>query len=214
MFPNSDRGNNRPFFNKNRRPKFNIPLNEYIRARTLRVIDQHGENLGEMTKEDALKLARESDLDLYVVTEKADVPVARILDYGKYKFEQNKKEKSAKKTHGSEYKEIKMGYNIGVGDYQTRIDHSKKFLDKGIRVKLNITLKGREVQHSALAKKLAERFVDDLMDHGTAEGIPDKMIGRSIIVYIIPGADKQRIKKRTDQQKNAENNSTLQNPSS
>lgn len=209
MYPNSDKGNKPQF--RSRRPKIYIPLNEHIRARTLRVIDHNGNNLGEISKDEALRLAREAELDLFVVTENADVPVARILDYGKYKFEQNKKQKSAKKKSSSEYKEIKMGYNIDVGDYNTRIEHSKKFLAKGIRVKLNITLKGREMQHSALAKKLAERFVDDLMDFGTAEGIPDKMMGRSIIVYIVPGADKQRIKKRNEQLKNAENTSTLEN---
>lgn len=205
MFHYQDKGNKPQF--KSKRPKIYIPLNEYIRARTLRVIDQNGNNLGEITKDEALRLAREADLDLFVVTEKADVPVARILDYGKYKFEQNKKEKHNKKK-SSDYKEIKMGYNIDIGDYNTRLEHSKKFLTKQIRVKLNITLKGREIQHSGLAIKLAHRFIDDLIEYGTAENLPDKMIGRSIIVYIIPGADKVKLKKKKEQE-DAKNDSTL-----
>lgn len=182
-----------------RRPKVFIPLNENIRAKRLRVIDQNGENLGEMPTFEALNRARSVDLDLFVVSEKADVPVARIVDYGKYKFEQNKKEKGQKKKqHGGDCKELKMHYNIGIGDYNTRINQAKKFLEKALRVKLNITLRGREIQHANLAKALADRFLEDLMDFGTADGIPNKMIGKSIIIYIIPGPDKQRIKRRQE----------------
>ncbi len=89
-----------------------------------------------------------------------------------------------------------MGYNIAIGDYTTRVEHSKEFLSKGKKVKLNITLKGREIQHSRLAKDLASKFINDLIEYGTAEGVPDKMTGRSIIVFINPGADKVLIKKR------------------
>ena len=182
-----------------RRPRINIPLNEHIRARTLRVIDENGVNLGEITKEEALRLAKEAGLDLYVVSETADNPIARILDYGKYKFELSKKEKSTKKQSGGDYKEIKMGYNIDVGDYNTRVNHSKKFLGMGKRVKLNITLKGREVQHADRARQLAERFLNDVMDEGVGDPVPQRMTGRSIIVYIIPGPDKVRIKKRKEE---------------
>lgn len=185
---------------KPRRPRINIPLNEHIRFRTLRVIDQNGENLGEMDTDKALSLAREAGLDLYVVSDKAEKPIARILDYGKYKFEQSKKEKHTKKQSGGDYKEIKMGFNIDVGDYNTRVNHSKKFLDQGKRVKLNITLKGREMQHADRAKQLAERFLNDLMDHGLGDPVPDRMTGRSLIVYIVPGPDKNRIKKRKEEQ--------------
>jgi len=200
-------------FTRNRRPKLNIPLNDNIRARTLRVIDQEGNNLGEITRDEALRLAREAGLDLFVVSDKSDVPVARIVDYGKYKFEQSKKDKGSKKKQSGEAKEIKMGYNIGIGDYNTRIKHSKEFLDKGKRVKLNITLKGREIQHSELAKKLALRFIDDLMDHGTAEAVPERMVGRSYIVYIVPGADKVRVKKRKELLEMQEQEQNAKNPS-
>jgi len=203
---------------RNRRPRVNIPINEHIRARVLRVIDQDGNNLGEMSKESALKLAQEAELDLFVVSDKTDVPIARIVDYGKYKFQQSKKEKTGKKKQNNETKEIKMSYNIDIGDYNTRVNQSIKFLEKDKRVKLNITLRGREIQHVDLAKSLAARFIDDMIEYGTADGGPDKMMGRSVIIYINPGADKAKIKKKQqelkllEEQENAKNSSELQNP--
>jgi translation initiation factor IF-3 len=191
---------------RSKRPKVNVPLNEYIRAKVLQVINERGENLGEMSKEEALAAAREAGLDLFVISDKAEIPVAKILDYGKYKFEQNKKEKHKKKHSAGELKEIKMHYNIDIGDYNTRLQQAKKFLEKGKRVKLNITLRGREVQHSALAIGLSERFLNDLMREGHAEHAPDKIMGKSVIALIIPGPDKERIKKY-----NAENNPELKN---
>jgi translation initiation factor IF-3 len=185
---------------KPRRPRINIPLNEHIRAKLLQVIDQDGNNLGKISKDEALRLAKAAELDLFVVSDKTDVPIAKILDYGKYKFEQSKKDKSTKKKQGSDYKEVKMGYNIAIGDYNTRLKRAKEFLDKGKKVKLNITLKGREMQHLNRAKDMARKFIDDVMDHGTGEPIPDRIAGRSIIVFILPGADKQKIKLRQEQE--------------
>lgn len=188
-----------------RKPRVYIPLNEDIRAKRLRVIDEKGENLGEISKDEALEKARSVGLDLFVVSEKAEIPIAKILDYGKYKFEQSKKEKHQKKKQGgNDYKEIKMRYNIDIGDYNTRLGQAKKFLEKNLKVKLNITLRGREIQHSYLAKELSDRFLNDLMDMGHAESIPDKVSGRSIIIFILPGADKARIKKRTEELRLAE----------
>ncbi len=210
--------NRKPSFSPKRPYRPNIPLNENIRARRLRVIDHNGNNLGEISRDEALDLARAAELDLFVVSDKTDIPVARILDYGKYKFEQNKKDKGHKKTTAGSFKEIKMGYNIAIGDYNTRVEHSKKFLEKGHKVKLNITLKGREVQHVQLAKDLAQRFVDDLIEYGTSEPIPDRMVGRSIILFVNPGADKVKLKKRQQEQElreaeaNAKDNTQLENP--
>lgn len=204
---------------RTRRPRINIPLNEHIRAKKLQVIDHEGNHLGEISKDEALRIAKDAELDLYVVSDKGDVPIAKILDYGKYKFEQSKKDKGTKKKQtGSDSKEIKMGYNIDIGDYNTRVSRAKGFLDKGKRVKLNITLRGREIQHSKLAKELALKFIEDVMEHGTADSIPDKMSGRSVIVYIVPGADKTRIKKKQEELKrleeeeaNAKDTTQLQN---
>lgn len=209
-FGRGPRGKGKP---RGRRPRINIPINEHIRARTLRVIDAEGNNLGEISKEEALEKAQEAGLDLFVVSDKGDVPIARIVDYGKYKFEQSKKEKSQKKKQSGDHKEIKMRYNIDIGDYNTRLKHSKKFLEQGKKVKLNITLRGREMQHVDLAKNLAQRFVKDLMHEGHADSaIPNKMQGRSLILFVSPGADKALIKKTEEQEKqkdDAENSSQL-----
>ena len=97
-----------------------------------------------------------------------------------------------------------MRYNIDIGDYNTRLGHAKKFLDKGKRVKLNITLRGREMQHKHLAYELAERFLKDLVHDGHSEGDIGKMTGRSMIVFIIPGADKNRLKQLEKEQKEQE----------
>ncbi len=205
-------GGGKRFFKGRRPPRLNIPLNEHIRAKVLRVIDHNGDNLGDISKDEALRRAKEVGLDLFVVSDKGDVPIAKIIDYGKYKFQQSKKEKTTKKNTSGDYKEIKMRYNIDIGDYNTRVQHSKKFLEKGKRVKLNITLRGREIQHSHLAKELANRFLNDLAEFGAADGVPGKMTGRSIIVFILPGADKQRLKKLEEKkalEENAEDNTEL-----
>jgi len=205
----------RPPFRGPRKGKPNIPLNEGIRAHTLRVIDEEGNNLGEMSRDAAIARAQELGLDVYVVNDKGDMPIAKILDYGKYKYEQSKKEKGQKKNSGGELKEIKMHYNIGIGDYNTRLKQTKDFLAKAKNVKLNITLRGREMQHSELAKKLAERFLEDLMHEGHADtGVPDRMQGRSIILFIHPGPDKVRVKRAKEKKEleDAANNAELQNP--
>ncbi len=170
------------------------------------MIDDEGNNLGEMSKYDALDLARSKQLDLFVISEKSEVPIAKILDYGKHKFEQSKKEKGQKKKQGgNDFKEIKMRINIDIGDYNTRLNHSKKFLEKGKRVKLNITLRGREMQHKDLAKDLARRFINDLACDGHPDGPIDKLTGRSLVAYVIPGADKAKVKKMEQDKKDAEN---------
>ncbi len=207
----------RPPYNRGggRRGKPNIPLNEGIRAHTLRVIDEEGTNLGEMNRDDALKRAQEVGLDIYVINEKTEPPIAKIMDYGKYKYELSKKEKGQKKNTGGELKEIKMHYNIGIGDYNTRLKQSKDFLAKGKNVKLNITLRGREMQHSELAKKLAEKYLDDLMLEGHSDsGVPSRMQGRSIILFVHPGPDKVRVKKAKEKKEleDAANDAELQNP--
>ena len=201
---------------RGRRPRVNFLLNENIRYQKLQVIVGEGDNLGVLPTKEALQIAEEKELDLFIISEKPEIPIAKIMDYGKYKFEQSKKEKTQKKNSATnETKEIKMRYNIDIGDYNTRLNHAKKFLGQGKRVKLNITLRGREMQHKNLAKDLGERFLNDLMNEGYADGVPDRMMGRSIIVYIQPGPDKARIKKAEEEKKreeeNAEDGSELQN---
>lgn len=195
-----------------RRPDFHL-LNEQIRARTLQVIDHNGDNLGNISKDEALRIAKDAGLDLFIVTEKADIPIAKILDYGKYKFEKNKKEKGTKKKKsGSDYKEIKMRYNIDIGDYNTKLNHSIKFIEKGKKIKLNITLRGREIQHGNLAVEMAKRFLDDVCEIGHTD-TPDRirLTGRSVILFIHPGPDKERVRiKKEKEEKDAEDNPELE----
>lgn len=185
-----------------------MPLNDNIRFRELRVIDHNGDNLGVISKDEALRIAKEASLDLFVIAEKADIPVAKILDYGKYKFQKEKEEKQSKKKKqaGVDVKEIKMRYNIDIGDYNTRLKQAKKFLEAEKKVKLNVMLRGREIQHSNLAEGLADRFLNDLMELGHTD-MPIKLQGRSVIVYISPGPDKTRIKKAKEELEAQENQS-------
>ncbi len=178
----------------------------------MQVVDQEGVNHGELSKADAIKMAQEAGLDLFIISKNTPVPIAKILDYGKHKFQEEKKTKLTKKKQSNlgEVKELKMGINIDIGDYNTRHKHAVKFLELQKKVKLNIMLKGREMQHKDRAIDLANRFLNDLMDIGHTDA-PIKMVGRSCVIYIHPGPDKARIKKRKEeeQQKDAENGSEL-----
>lgn len=131
-------------------------------------------------------MAREKDLDLVIMSFDSTPLVVRLVDFGKFKFEAEKKAREAKKKqHVVEVKEVKMGIRIDDHDYQTKLAHAKKFLDEGNKVKSTIRLKGRETQHANLAFDLARRFVVDLQDHGTLEG-DIRMEGRSLTINVSP----------------------------
>lgn len=136
---------------------------------------------------DALALAKEKDLDLVIVSPGQEPPVAKILDYGKYRYEVEKRAKEArKKQKSAEIKEIKIRYKIDVHDYNVRIKNIKKFLAEGNKVKITVMLRGREMQHSKLAYELAERFLEDLKD--TTFTLERKPIleGRNVITIVAP----------------------------
>ena len=147
-----------------RRIQRDLPkINERIRFPEIRVIDSDGSQLGIITPKAALKVARERELDLVLVSETAKPPVCRIMDYGKYKFEQEKKAREAKKKqHTADVKEVKMRYKISEHDYQVRVNQAKRFLKSGDKVKATITFRGREIQHSNLAQDLLDRMATDL----------------------------------------------------
>jgi translation initiation factor IF-3 len=129
----------------------------------VRVVDADGSQLGVITREAALEVAKDRELDLVLVSEKADPPVCRIMDYGKYKFEQEKKAKEAKKkSHQTEVKEVKMRYKIDQHDYDVRIGQASRFLKSGDKVKCTVIFRGREIQHTALAEVLLMRMAKDL----------------------------------------------------
>lgn len=176
----------RPRFDR-RAPVRELPnINERISYPNLRVVDADGSQLGVISREQALEVARERELDLVLVSEKADPPVCRVMDYGKYKFEQEKKAKEAKKkSHQTEVKEVKMRYKIDSHDYQVRIGQAVRFLKSGDKVKCTVIFRGREIQHTALAEQLLFRMAKDLEENAEIQQ-PPKREGRNMIMFLSP----------------------------
>jgi translation initiation factor IF-3 len=169
------------------RPTRDLPtINERIRFPKIRVIDSDNSQLGIMTPREALQLAEEKELDLVLVTDKADPPVCRIIDYGKFKFEQEKKAKEAKKKqHTVEVKEVKMRYKIEKHDYDVRINQAKRFLQDGDKVKATVMFRGREIQHSDMARDLLSRLANDLQEFAEVQQFP-KQEGRNMMMLLAP----------------------------
>ena len=162
------------------------PINRRIRYPKVRVIDKDGEQLGILALEEALKIAEEKGLDLFLVSDKSDPPVCRILDYGKYKYEQERREKQAKKNQRTaDVKEVKMRYKIEEHDYNVRIRNAQRFLKSGDKVKATITFRGREIQHANLAEQLLKRMAKDLEEVGEVQQAP-KREGRNMMMLISP----------------------------
>lgn len=151
------------------------------------MIDDEGNNYGVVQTSKAIKMADEKGLDLVVVSPNQSPPVAKIMDYGKYKYEADKRAKEAKKKQKVvDVKEVKVRYKIDTHDYQVRIKSIKKFLAQGDKVKIVVMLRGREVQHSNLAFDLANRFLTDLEDvQKTIEKKPG-LDGRNVITILAP----------------------------
>jgi translation initiation factor IF-3 len=170
-----------------RRPQRDLPkINERIRFPEIRVIDNDGSQLGILTPEEALKVAEEQELDLVLVSETASPPVCRIMDYGKYKFEQEKKAREAKKKqHTADVKEVKMRYKIDEHDYQVRVNQAQRFLKAGDKVKATITFRGREIQHAHLAEELLQRMANDLQNEAEIQQAP-KREGRNMMMFLSP----------------------------
>jgi translation initiation factor IF-3 len=170
-----------------RRTTRDLPqINERIRFPEIRVIDSDGSQLGIITPADALRVAEEKELDLVLVSETASPPVCRIMDYGKYKFEQEKKAREAKKKqHTADIKEVKMRYKIDEHDYNVRVNQAQRFLKAGDKVKATITFRGREIQHSNLAEELLARMAKDLEDVAEVQQAPKKE-GRNMMMMLSP----------------------------
>ena len=161
-------------------------INERIRFPKIRVIDTDGAQLGIITPQEALRIAEEKELDLVLVSDKADPPVCHIMDYGKYKFEQEKKAREArKKQHTADVKEVKMRYKIEDHDYQVRVNQAVRFLKDGDKVKATITFRGREIQHSDLAEDLLKRMATDLEELAEVQQAP-KREGRNMMMLLSP----------------------------
>ncbi|NBD16788.1 MAG: translation initiation factor IF-3 [Cyanobacteria bacterium] len=172
---------------KNKKRNRQLPqINENIRFPKIRVIDSEGEQLGILTPDEAQKIAEDRDLDLVLVSDKADPPVCRIMDYGKYKYEQERRAREAKKKqHNAEVKEVKMRYKIDEHDYEVRVNQAKRFLKGGDKVKATINFRGREIQHIDLAKDLLERMAADLKETAEIQQSP-KREGRNMIMLLSP----------------------------
>ena len=170
-----------------RAPERELPnINERISYSDLRVVDSDGTQLGVISREAALEVAKDRELDLVLVSEKATPPVCRIMNYGKFKFEQEKKAKEAKKkSHQTEVKEVKMRYKIDEHDYQVRISQATRFLKAGDKVKCTVIFRGREIQHTALAETLLRRMAKDLEEKAEVQQSA-KREGRNMIMFLTP----------------------------
>ena len=175
-----------PVTRQNRKNRDLPTINERIRFPEIRVIDTDGTQLGVMQPAEARKMAEAKDLDLVLVSDKANPPVCRIMDYGKFKFEQEKKAREArKKQHTSDVKEVKMRYKIGDHDYNVRLNQAQRFLKAGDKVKATVMFRGREIQHSDLAEKLLRRLAEDLGELADVQQWP-KREGRNMMMMISP----------------------------
>ena len=159
-------------------------MNHRIRAREVRVIDDEGNQLGVMTTQDALKRAQEAGLDLLELAPTAAPPVCRIMDYSKYKYDQEKKEKEAhKKQRVIHVKEIRIGPKIGEHDYQFKFRALQDFLKRGDKVKITMMFRGREMAHVDLGRKILDRLASDISAVGEIEE-PPRLEGRFINMVI------------------------------
>ena len=159
-------------------------INEQIRDKEVRVIGEDGEQLGIMSAREALQLAEEAGGDLVKIAPTAKPPVCKIVDYGKFKYEQTRKEKEAKKKQKViEIKEIRLSPNIDTNDLNTKINAAKKFLSKGDRVKVTLRFRGREMAHMAASKHILDDFAEALADVSVVEKAP-KVEGRSMTMFL------------------------------
>ena len=165
--------------------KKEIEIYEAIRDREVRLIGADGSQLGVMSGREALRLAQEQDLDLVKIAPQAQPPVCKILDYGKYRFEQQKREKEAKKNQKViEIKEIRLSLNIDTNDFNTKVNQAEKFLKAGHKIKVSIRFRGREMAHTNLGLEVEKRFADALPD-AQVDKAP-KLEGRSMQMFMSP----------------------------
>jgi translation initiation factor IF-3 len=168
--------------------KQEVRVNDRIRIPTVRVIGPDGEQIGILGIREALAYAQERSLDLVEVSPTSKPPVCRVMDDGKFKYEQNKKQQKARrKQHTSQLKEVKMRPKIEEHDYGFKVDHAREFLLHHDKVKFTVTFRGREMAHTEAGRRLLEKAVKDLEDVGQIEN-PARMEGRNMVLLMIPRA--------------------------
>lgn len=165
-------------------------INEDIRDKEIRLIGEDGSQLGIMSSAEALKIAIEQELDLVKIAPTSVPPVCRIMDYGKFRFEQAKREKDAKRNqHVVEVKEIRMSPGIGISDFNVKLKNAQKFLSDGDRVKVTVRFKGREMAHTNIGEELLRKFAEGCSELGTLDKNP-KLEGRFMAMFLSPKSAK------------------------
>ena len=165
-------------------------LNEEIRDKEIRLIGDDGEQLGIMSADAALAIADEKGLDLVKISPQATPPVCKLMNYGKFRFEQGKREKEAKKNqHVVEIKEIRMSPGIDIGDFNTKLKNAQKFIADGNRVKVSVRFRGREMAHTDIGKELLERFADECAETANLDK-GAKLEGRMMSIFLSPKTGK------------------------
>ena len=162
-----------------------LMINEQIRDREIRLIGEDGEQLGIMSARDAMKLAREANLDLVKIAPTAKPPVCKIIDYGKYRYEQARREKEARKKQKTiEVKEIRLSPNIDTNDLNTKVNQARKFVSGGNKVKVAVRFRGRELAHTAVGKTILEDFAQKLSDIAVIDKSA-KLEGKSMVMFLV-----------------------------
>jgi len=193
-------GRKRGRFDRDNRDSDEPRRNKQIRAREVRVIDPDGEQLGIMSSDEALEHAERFDLDLVEVAPQARPPVCRIMDYGKFKYQQKKKSSDAKKKGAKvELKEIKLRPKTDEHDFMTKIKKARKFLEKNNRVKVTIMFRGREITHPEIARRMLERAAEELSDVSDIEHHP-RMEGRNMTLMLNFAKKQQQAQAQQQQQ--------------
>ena len=165
-------------------------INEEIRDKEVRLVSADGEQLGIMSAREALERAVEQDLDLVKISPTANPPVCKLMDYGKYKFEQTKREKEAKKNQRVvEIKEVRMSPSIDVNDFNVKLRNAQKFLAEGNRVKVTVRFRGREMAHTDIGRGLLLKFAEDCGEVATLDKDP-KLDGRHMSIFLSPKVSK------------------------
>ena len=170
--------------------KKDLYINGEIREKEIRVIDADGSQLGIMPTRQALQIAAEKGLDLVDIAPQASPNVCRIMDYGKYRYEQAKREKEAKKNqHTVEIKEIRLSLNIDTHDFETKVNHAKRFLESGNKVKVSIRFRGRQMAHPENGLVTMSKFSEACQEFSSVEK-PAKLEGRSMLMFLAPKTKK------------------------
>ena len=161
-----------------------LMINEQIRDKEIRLVGENGEQLGIMSSKDAMKLAKDADLDLVKIAPTAKPPVCKIIDYGKYRYELARKDKEAKKKQKVvDVKEVRLSPNIEANDLNTKVNMARKFLSKGDKVKVTLRFRGREMAHMQSSKHILDDFAEQLADISVIEKAP-KIEGKSIMMFL------------------------------